>query len=229
MSSQINGVSAESAPPAGEHRKRKKAAGSPIVPLARAPLFAPPSDLAQFLDDPPLVGNEKREDYDKFFSAIAAAVNPADRIAWMFTWDIAYLSWEIRRERIVKAGIIESAQIDFVRGLLESGKLLAGLVRLKEVEREARQWVKNPKSLQETTKKLADNGYGPSDILAEAFILGARNIDAIDRRIASYEARRMAVLREVEAHNERFARKLDAASARIVDAEFSEVSPQENS
>ena len=142
MSSQINGVSAESARPAGEHRKRKKAGGSPIVPLARAPLFAPPGDLAQFLDDPPLVGNEKREDYDKFFSAIAAAVNPADRIAWMFIWDIAYLSWEIRRERIVKAGIIESAQIDFVRGLLESGKLLAGLVRLKEVGREARQWVK---------------------------------------------------------------------------------------
>jgi hypothetical protein len=83
LSSQTNGVSAESAPPAGEYRKRNKAAGSPIVPMARAPLVALPSNLAQFLDGPPLVGNEKREDYDNFFSAIAAAVNPADPIAWV--------------------------------------------------------------------------------------------------------------------------------------------------
>jgi hypothetical protein len=30
-----------------------------------------------------LVGNEKWEDYDNFFSAIVAAVNPSDAIAWL--------------------------------------------------------------------------------------------------------------------------------------------------
>lgn len=225
MSSQIDEVTRESPSPAGEHRKRKKAADNPIVPLARAPLVAPPSDLAQFLDDPPLVGNEKREDYDRFFLVIAAAVNPADPIAWLFAWDIAYLSWEIRRERIIKADIIKSAQIDAVRSSLEviDGKLTS-LFDSGKNEREARQWASNAKSRRETDKKLSDNGYGQSDILAGAYILGARNIDAVDRRMASYETRRMAVLRELEYRNERFARKLEAASARIIDAEVIEAS-----
>ena len=78
----------------------------------------------------------------------------------------------------------------------------------------------------EHTTKLADNGYGPSDLLSEAYIIGAANINAIDRRIASYEARRMAVMRAVEAYNEKFAGKLEAAKD-IVEAEFTDL-PAEN-
>jgi predicted outer membrane protein len=69
---------------------------------------------------------------------------------------------------------------------------------------------------------LVDNGYEPKDILSEAYIIGAAEIDAIDRRIASYEARRMAVMRAVDAYNEKFARKLEAARD-IVDAEFTDL------
>ena len=109
MSNQIGGLSGESASPAGNRGKPKKLLNREIVPLA--PRVAPPSELAHFFADPPLVGNEKREDFDRFFSAITAASKPVDAIAWLFTWDIAYLSWEIRRERVVKADIIKSAQI----------------------------------------------------------------------------------------------------------------------
>jgi hypothetical protein len=84
----------------------------------------------------------------------------------------------------------------------------------------------NPASLPETTNKLIDNGCGQPEILAEAFILGARNIDAVDRRLASYEARRMAVLKTVEDHNEKFAGKLEDASTRIIDVEVTDASPE---
>ena len=59
-------------------------------------------------------------------------------------------------------------------------------------------------------------------MLARAYINGASQIDAVDRRIASYEARRMTVLREIERRNEKFARQLEKASSDIIDAEFSE-------
>jgi len=59
--------------------------------LVKLSKVTPPAGLAQLFDDPPLVGNERREDYDNFFSAIAAAVNPAE-IAWLFTRDFADLS-----------------------------------------------------------------------------------------------------------------------------------------
>jgi hypothetical protein len=176
------------------------------------PLAAPPSELADLFTDPPLVANETRQDFDRFFTAITAAVKPTDAIAWLYTWDVVCLSWEIKRERAVKTGIIKSSQIDFLSGLLKSGNLvsLTGTRASKISQRpngnfEARQWVKSPESLPEISKLLADSGYGPSDILAKAYILGADNIDAIDRRIASYEIRRMALMRAVETYNEKFA------------------------
>jgi hypothetical protein len=43
----------------------------------------PPKELASFFADPPLVGDESREDYDSLFSALAAAAKPVDAIAWI--------------------------------------------------------------------------------------------------------------------------------------------------
>ena len=57
----------------------------------------PPAALAKFFDDPPLLPSESREEYERLFSAIVDAAEPADAIAWLFTRDIADLSWEIRR------------------------------------------------------------------------------------------------------------------------------------
>jgi hypothetical protein len=222
VSDQIDDLSEDSASRWSERGKAEKlderkivpTVPGDVVPLDTTSLAAPPSDLADLFADPPLAGNEKREEFDRFFSAITAAVKPVDAIAWLYTWDVVCLSWEIKRERAAKAGIIRSAQIDFVSGLLSSNDLvwmssrngLSKLLPRPNGKLDARQWVKNPDALPEITKLLNINGYGPSDILAAAYIFGADNIDAIDRRIASYEARRMAVMREVEGYNEKFAR-----------------------
>jgi hypothetical protein len=66
--------------------------------LVQAASIAPPKELAFMFADPPLVGDEKREDFDKLLIAIAGAVNPADEIVWLSVLGIANLSWEIRRE-----------------------------------------------------------------------------------------------------------------------------------
>jgi hypothetical protein len=66
--------------------------------LVQAASIVPPKELAFKFADPPLVGDEKREDFDKLLIAIAGAVNPADEIVWLFVLRIANLSWEIRRE-----------------------------------------------------------------------------------------------------------------------------------
>jgi hypothetical protein len=47
-------------------------------------------------------------------------------------------------------------------------------------------------------------------------------IDAIDRRIATYELRRMGALKAMENHNESLARRVKIASTRVIDVEFSE-------
>jgi hypothetical protein len=64
-------------------------------------------------------------------------------------------------------------------------------------------------------------GYDASDISTAAFSRGAEDIDAIDRRIASYELRRMTAMRELEHYNEALVRRRRVA-ADVIDGEFTE-------
>jgi hypothetical protein len=90
--------------------------------LVKPPRIKPPPGLAKLFADPPLAGDEAREDYDGLFSAIAAAAKPSDAIAWLFVRDITDLSWEICRERNLKLQVIKSARTNVVRGLLRPPK-----------------------------------------------------------------------------------------------------------
>jgi hypothetical protein len=178
----------------------------------------PPKGLKHFFDDPPLVGNERREDFESFFSAIARAVKPADAIDWIMAKHVADLSWEIRRERRIKADIIRLKQQEVASpGLRMSRADYLREQAIATAEAENPSMFRRKEELTPQAKK-EDHAAG----LAEAYILGNRDIDLIDTRIASYEYRRNAALREMALYSEAKARKLDRASRDVIDGEFTE-------
>jgi hypothetical protein len=186
-----------------------------------------PDGLAEFFDDPPLVGDETLESYNNFFAAILTGVKPADPIDWLYTKDVVDLSWQMRRERSVLAGVVKLLQTEVVRDLLKatadsSKPLDAAVYRIFHASDDAQAWASDPAARKEIDARLTAKGHPLSAVLAEAYKRGASHIDAIDKRIASYEARRMGIVREIERRNERFARDLDTASSSIIDGEFSE-------
>jgi hypothetical protein len=197
--------------------------------LVKPPRVKPPAALAKLFADPPLVGNETREEYESLFNAIADAAKPEDAIAWLFVRDITDLSWEIRRERSRKLQVIKSYHQSRVRQLLTPPGLFTGNFRVQEVDPDAvkiaeemRQWATDPKARRRIDKKLADAGYDASEILKIAMNEAADWIDATDRRIATYELRRMAALRAVEHYNETLARRLKAFSSEVIEGKFTE-------
>ena len=187
----------------------------------------PPKELQPFLEEFPLVGDETAEDYINLFVAIVMAAKPADTIDWLYTRDVADLTWDIRRERAIKAAIITLKQKEVVLDLLKSTgddptSLNSHVYRIFHAAGEAERWSDHSEAKKEISAKLAARGYPPSEVLALAYIKGAAEIDAVDRRIASYEMRKMLILREIERRNERLSRQLGKASSEILDAEFSE-------
>lgn len=199
---------------------------------------SPPAGIAELFANPPLVGNETRAEYDLLFSAIAAAVKPADAIAWLFVRDIADLSWEIRRERSLKLQIVRSAQADIVSRRLKSppprpASLAFDLLLDPEDNKASRKfylkqykgaelWLSDPNARKKIEVELAEEGHDSSDILVVALEESANQIDAIDRRIASYELRRMSALKMIEHYNEILARRLETASSDVIEGEFTE-------
>jgi len=178
----------------------------------------PPKELKHFFDEPPLVGNERREDFENLFLMIAAAVKPADAIEWIIVRDAAIYCWEIRRERRIKADIIELKRKEALR---ESSFRMTREDYMREHaiakgEAESSSMFKKKESKPEAKKEDPRSG------LPEAFILGNRDIDLIDTRIASYEYRRNAALRDLASYSEAKARRLDKAARDVIDGEFTE-------
>jgi hypothetical protein len=172
-----------------------------------------PAELQKFFDDPPLVGNESREDYDAFFLAVATDVKPNGFIQWTYVKEFVDISWELQRERRIKAEIIKLKQ--------KEAQGPSGMVMTRAHFERQKAEQENPSAFKKRDPK-PEVKQDESKSLPEAFILGHREIDIIDTRIASYLFRRHTVLLEIERLSESLARKLDKAAPDIIDGDFSD-------
>lgn len=187
----------------------------------------PPRDLAVFFDDLPLIGEEKAEDYRKLLAAIVQAAKPSDAIDWLYVKDVVDITWDIRRERAIKTAILQEAQKEIVLDLLKTTRkdwdsLDAHVHRIFYVRNEVKQWHENEEARKIINGRLTERGHSPSVVLAKAYEKVGAQLDNVERRIASYELRKITVLREIERRNERLARRLQNAASEIIEAEYSE-------
>jgi len=122
--------------------------------------------------------------------------------------------------------IITSSQSDVVSSLLSqpqqsSVKLPYLAPGAGKPDKVAKQWAGDLEARIRINKKLAQKGYDESCILTVALNRAAHHIDAIDRRIATYELRRAAAMKAIEQYSETSARRL-AASPGVIDGEYTE-------
>jgi hypothetical protein len=189
-------------------------------------VFEPTNELSQVFGEPALVGLEKLDVYNGLLSLIASAIKPTDPIGWLLTKDVTDLSWDIRRERIIKVEIVKYYQKEVVAELIKAlappGQFKTALYRIFQADDDLVLWETDPEARVKVVAALAEKGHSASAILAQAYIRGATQIDAIDRRIAGYERRRDATLREAGLWNEHIRRQLDQAATAIIDGEFTE-------
>lgn len=193
--------------------------------LVENPLSKVPPGLAFLFNDPPLVGEEKREDYESLFLAIVAALKPRDEIVWLLAHDFTDLMWESLRERKFKLELIRLAELEVVSKLLSpievsplpsDMKIVAG-----KTDKTARQWAGNTEARQRVIKKLAEKGYDAQDVLTLALNRVALQIEATERRNGTFELRRLAILKAKEQYSEAKARRA-AAAADVIEGEYTE-------
>jgi hypothetical protein len=188
----------------------------------------PSPELARFLGDAPLVGDEKQEDYDSFFAAVISKLTQPDIIDELYLKDFVDLSWQIRRERLILSDIIRLLQKEVVLSLLKtklsepdgSPETKTPMYQIFGADRDAQRWLGDPVARKKIDDDLKARGYPPSMVLAQAYSNGAVEIDMVEHRIASYEARRMMALREIERRSDKSARQLERATSDIIDGDF---------
>lgn len=186
----------------------------------------PPKELAQFFAAPPLLVGESADQYIGLLESVAASATPENSMVWLYIKDVADISFDIWRERKAKTHVIELMQQEVILELLKTTHDKSGsesdLYRIFNAADDAQKSASDSEARAKINATLTARGYSPETVLAKAYIKGASQIDSIDRRITSYESRRIAIFREIERINEALARRLEKRSSDIIEGEFSE-------
>ncbi len=189
------------------------------MPRSR-PLPAPAvarSALDGALGGPPLIGGDSRAGYEALLAGVVATVGPADPLEQAWVRDVVDLIWEAVRLRRLKAAMMTACAGDGLRRVL-----LSMGVSLKNTFELTPRWVARRHDAVEQVDAVLDAaGLGMDHVMAQTLRVIIHEVERIDRMVASAEARRAAILREIAAYRHEFAADLRrAATAAIEAAEF---------
>ena len=151
-----------------------------------------PSAALAFLAPPPLIAGEDAAAYDDLLARISTALEPSDILEEIWVRDVVDMVWDALRLRRLKAQLLTVSAYEGMHTILRR------FLDWQFSEQVARQWALRDQAA--VTK-------------AEA-VLASAGLTA--------EARRNAVLREIERHRASFARTLRRAVREVEDAEDAE-------
>jgi hypothetical protein len=174
------------------------------------------------LGPPPLIAGESLVEYEELESKLAATVMPKDFLETIWVRDVVDLTWEIRRQRRIKAGFLTSVQYQGVEAVLQA-VLHQGLGAPEAL---AKQWAaRDPDAVKKVDNLLSAKGLTMDVADARALAANIGAFERIDAGIMNLETRRNAALREIERHRSNFGSALRRATDDVIDAEYRDVSP----
>jgi hypothetical protein len=154
------------------------------------------------LGGPSGAAHEDLKVYGRLRLEIARSIQPKDMIEWLWIRDILDLSWEIRRLRGFKTGLIKYELEDRIKSAKK-----AHVIDQAKIE-----WLGST-----------------NEAAAYAFDYQLPRHTKIDALLASAESRRNAVLHEIERRRDSLVSRLRAASDDIIEGEFTDVQPDTGS
>jgi hypothetical protein len=156
-----------------------------------------PPEIARFFKKAPLLVTEFQEDYDALFQGAAQAIVPTNILEWSSTRNWVDSQWDMRRQRIAKAGIINATRHEALRTILES-ILPETDDRIELAARLADEWYEKPDERHAILERLGKHDLDDDAISAQAMALRAPELEKIDRALQQLAVISMAHLREIE-------------------------------
>jgi hypothetical protein len=152
-------------------------------------------------------------------------VKPSDIVEEIWVRDVVDLTWEIFRGRRLKNCLVATAVPSALREILSP--LVDAQAYSEWMNTLVKQWTaQKPSAIKRVNKYLASKKLTFDTVIAQALRSEINTIERIDRSIAIAEARRNAVLREIDRRRATFAQTLRGKVHEIEDAEFETIEPK---
>ena len=186
------------------------------------PAAAQPASKADLLGPPPVITGELASAFEELLDRARDILKSSDIIEEMWVRDVVDLEWDIIRLRRLKANLLLASQY----AELESA--LTRITGMGEAEDLCARWAKrDPVALAQVDQLLTSAGHSMDAVMAETFATKIRELDCMERMIASAEARRADALRELARYREASAARLKDAVKNVEDADYEDVDPHD--
>jgi|SRR3954447_9212508 hypothetical protein len=168
---------------------------------------------------PTLLMTESQDEFDALAVAMLAYINPQDIVEPMIVWNVIEITWHILRLGRCRADVIN---IGFRNALL---KLL--VVELGLAEHVAEKWFTSNTTKEEIINLLKTYNLDEPSIAAEAIMNNLTSLEALDRVLALWDARRSKAFRTLGEVRLSLAKRAREISEEIIEKQGLRMSGQQ--
>ncbi|RXH41891.1 hypothetical protein [Bradyrhizobium zhanjiangense] len=167
-----------------------------------------PVEFEALAPPPLLLPGEHLEHYQALRQAIFADLAPRSAIEWLLAIDVAELSWEIQRYRVLRHKLLETYRQKAIEASLRHIDM-AGIAADFEDQAEyytlqnALSWRIDPIAATEIDARLASYGFDAHAINTEVYVQARDILVLFEGLLNAAQTKRMLLLREIR--NQRFA------------------------
>ncbi|MGY8678198.1 hypothetical protein Q2941_10290 [Bradyrhizobium sp. UFLA05-153] len=180
----------------------------PIQAAHQLTAAALPVEFEVLAPPPLLLPGEQLDHYQALRQAIFADLAPRSAIEWLLAIDVAELSWEIQRYRVLRHKLLET----YRQKAIEAALRRIDMVGIDpDFEREAEyytlqnalSWQIDPVATSEIDARLAAYGFDQHAITTEVYVQAREVLVLFEDLLNAAQTKRMLLLREIR--NQRFA------------------------
>ncbi|MBR0713086.1 hypothetical protein [Bradyrhizobium liaoningense] len=168
-------------------------------------ITALPVEFEALAPPPLLLPGEHLEHYQALRQAIFADLAPRSAIEWLLAIDVAELSWEIQRYRVLRHRLLETYRQKAIAAALRRIDLV-GITPDFEDQAEyytlqnALSWRIDPLATSEIDARLAAYGFDQHAITTEVYVQAREVLVLFESLLNAAQTKRMLLLREIRNH-----------------------------
>ena len=190
------------------------------------PVWSIPAETRELLGPAPTAHFEDGMLYEDILTQMAQAVEPRDFVEWIWVKDLVDLTWDANRARRAKTTRLALARKEGIRAIITANRKgdPADIIFDSSIHHETDDIAVGKRgAMKEFAQTLDQVGLDQDSVVDAAYFAAIVDMERLQRLIDSANARRDAVLREIDRRREAFGRRVRPAVQaleNIVDLEF---------
>lgn len=174
----------------------------PVDPCKSQPASVLPPQFTALCPPPQLLPGENIDHYQALQAVIFRDLDPQTAVEWLLAIDIAELSWEIQRYRVLRHRLFATSRHKAIETTLRRLDVTGNSSSLQSIAefhivRNALDWQLDPNAAAEINDRLQAHGFDQHAVSMEAYVQAREVLSLFEALLSGAQLRRLSLLKEL--------------------------------